>query len=66
MLLKAPKTPRQRYGPRHELSAAERSALSKTRNREHARATRQRKKVFDQVHKQIGKYIYIVIFGFVL
>ena len=49
LLINAPKTIRQRYGPRHEQSAHERMQLCKDRNRAHAKATRQRKKVFEQV-----------------
>ena len=49
LLLKAPKTPRQRYGPRIEQSIEEKIQLCKDRNRAHAKATRQRKKLFEQV-----------------
>lgn len=49
MLLHAPKTPRQKYGPRHEQTVEERLQQCKDRNRAHAKATRQRKKLFEKV-----------------
>eukprot|EP01036_Dinobryon_divergens_P033250 gene33250-42994_t len=48
-LLFAPKKPRTKYGKRSNLTPEERLALSRRRNREHARATRLRKKIFKQV-----------------
>eukprot|EP00600_Ochromonadales_sp_CCMP1393_P002972 CAMPEP_0174982664 /NCGR_PEP_ID=MMETSP0004_2-20121128/16647_1 /TAXON_ID=420556 /ORGANISM="Ochromonas sp., Strain CCMP1393" /LENGTH=225 /DNA_ID=CAMNT_0016234697 /DNA_START=267 /DNA_END=944 /DNA_ORIENTATION=- len=53
LLLQAPKTPRQKYGPRSDLTEEERVTLNKERNREHAWATRQRKKIFDLVDKEL-------------
>jgi hypothetical protein len=55
LLLRAPKTPRQKYGPRHEQTPAERMQLCKDRNRAHAKATRQRKKLFEQA--RMGPFI---------
>lgn len=48
-LLLAPKKQRTKYGKRTHLSEEQRLALSRQRNREHARATRLRKKIFKQV-----------------
>ena len=48
-LLHAPRTVRHRYGPRQEQTEEQRLAISKERNRTHARATRQRKKIFAEV-----------------
>ena len=42
-----------RYGPRQDMSMEERARLTKERNREHAKATRLRKKLFQEVHCNI-------------
>jgi hypothetical protein len=48
-LLSAPRKPRTKYGKRKVISAEERAAINKERNREHARATRMRKRIFKEV-----------------
>ncbi len=48
-LLRAPRKPRTKYGKRKVVSAEERVAVNKERNREHARATRMRKRIFKEV-----------------
>lgn len=49
LLNQAPRKPRGKYGPRKKLTSQEKMQLSKERNREHARATRLRKRVFKEV-----------------
>mmetsp|Transcript_2738 Transcript_2738/g.3773 ORF Transcript_2738/g.3773 Transcript_2738/m.3773 type:complete len:302 (-) Transcript_2738:1895-2800(-) len=48
-LLYAPKKQRTKYGKRVALTADERAALCRQRNREHAKATRLRRKLFKQI-----------------
>ena len=45
----APRKERKRYGKRKKLSISERSEIARQRNREHAKATRERRKVFAQI-----------------
>ncbi len=49
LLLSAPKKPRIKYGPRRVQGETERQSLNRERNREHAKATRIRKKIFREV-----------------
>jgi hypothetical protein len=51
LLLSAPKKPRIKYGPRRFQGEDERQYLNRERNREHAKATRIRKKIFREVKK---------------
>ncbi|CAM9603650.1 unnamed protein product, partial [Discosporangium mesarthrocarpum] len=55
LLQKLPRTERTKYGKRKNLSAEERSELTKKRNREHARATRQRKKMISEALDTLQK-----------
>jgi hypothetical protein len=48
-LVGAPTKPRKKYGPRRPLTDEERMEITKQRNREHAKATRIRKRLFKQV-----------------
>lgn len=48
-LLYAPKKQREKYGKRKPISKEEKLAVQKERNREHARATRERQKLFKMV-----------------
>ena len=48
-LATAPKKNREKYGPRRKLTEAERLEVSRSRNREHARATRTRRKIFKKL-----------------
>ena len=50
-LMHVPKKSREKYGPRKNLTVEERLELGRQRNREHARATRLRKKIFKKVNK---------------
>jgi hypothetical protein len=59
-LLTVPRKSRKKYGQRREVSHEERAAISRERNREHASATRRRKKIFQEVS---GK---IILFDFFL
>ena len=45
----APRKERKKYGKRKTLSVSERSEIARQRNREHAKATRERRKVFAQI-----------------
>ena len=47
--LQAPRKPRGKYGKRQDISPEEKLLISRERNREHARATRLRRKVFEVV-----------------
>lgn len=49
LLLQAPKKVRGKYGKRREVSTAQREALTRERNRDHARATRKRRRIFREV-----------------
>jgi hypothetical protein len=60
LLLLAPKKPRTKYGKRRSVSAEERAELSRQRNKEHARATRLRRKLFQKV-AAFGLYMYSTI-----
>eukprot|EP01038_Epipyxis_sp_PR26KG_P010703 gene10703-14371_t len=55
-LKRAPKKPRNKYGIRNKgkISEAEKNQISKERNREHARATRTRKRLFKEIIDQIN------------
>jgi hypothetical protein len=49
MLVDAPKKERKKYGKRRDVEIAERTLTNRERNREHAKSTRLRKKVFQKV-----------------
>jgi hypothetical protein len=49
ILLQAPKKHRAKYGPRREISSSYREEQTRERNREHAKATRKRRKLFREV-----------------
>ena len=49
LLLQAPRKYRMKYGKRREISDKERTMTNRQRNREHARATRMRRKIFKEV-----------------
>ena len=49
MILSAPRKVRAKYGKRRLLSEEERVEQARSRNREHAKSTRQRRKVFEAV-----------------
>ncbi|KAJ1436848.1 hypothetical protein B484DRAFT_477529 [Ochromonadaceae sp. CCMP2298] len=53
IVLNAPKTPRRKYGPRTELTEQQRNDMNKKRNRDHAWATRQRKKIFEMIDERL-------------
>lgn len=53
LLLQAPRKYRMKYGRRREVSEKERTVTNRVRNREHARATRMRRKIFKEVRKTI-------------
>ncbi len=48
-LEKVPRKPRSKYGKRKKLTLQERAERLKQRNREHAKATRDRKKIFNTI-----------------
>ena len=50
-LMAAPKKPREKYGARikNQMSQKEQHVLNKERNREHAKSTRLRRKIFAKV-----------------
>ncbi len=49
LLLQAPRKQREKYGPRREIDVDERILTNRERNREHAKATRTRKRIFKEV-----------------
>lgn len=49
LLLEAPRKLREKYGKRREISSNERVLTCRARNREHAKATRMRKRIFREV-----------------
>ncbi len=49
MLLDAPRKPREKYGKRREISPTDRTNTCRERNREHAKSTRVRKRIFREV-----------------
>lgn len=61
LLLSAPKKPRLKYGPRRLQGEDERQFLNRERNREHAKATRIRKKIFREVRKPNSTIVFFVI-----
>ena len=52
-LMEAPKKPRIKYGKRKPISKEEKLAVQKERNREHARSTRERQKLFKKVRRKM-------------
>jgi hypothetical protein len=52
-LQNAPTKPRSKYGPRKSLSKQEREQITRDRNREHAKATRIRKRMFKKVNDDL-------------
>jgi hypothetical protein len=53
LLLNCPRKSREKYGPRKEVDEDERLTTNRERNREHAKATRLRRKIFKQVITEI-------------
>jgi hypothetical protein len=49
LLLSCPRKFREKYGPRKDKTEYDRILTNRERNREHARSTRMRRKVFRQV-----------------
>jgi len=60
LLLKAPRKVREKYGPRREIEADERILTNRERNREHAKATRTRKRIFKEVSDNYSIKLLIV------
>lgn len=54
-LIEAPRKQRAKYGKRREVSQSDRAVTCRARNREHARATRVRKRIFREVNYTIYK-----------
>lgn len=67
LLLQAPKKVRGKYGKRREVSTAQREALTRERNRDHARATRKRRRIFREVQpfERRSPYEFVCACGFV-
>lgn len=49
LIIRAPKKSRKKYGPRREVTGEEKKLVNRERNKEHAKATRLRKKIFKKV-----------------
>ena len=49
LLEQVPRTQRRKYGRRGQMSKAERAELSRKRNRDHSRATRDRRRRFEEI-----------------
>lgn len=60
-IIQAPRKPRTVYGKRKDLPPMDRKALNRERNREHAKSTRKRRKIFetvlDQQLRKLGQVI---------
>jgi hypothetical protein len=61
LLIQAPRKLREKYGKRKEISEFDRTYTCRERNREHAKATRVRKRIFREVKISIMRMIMIII-----
>eukprot|EP01031_Cornospumella_fuschlensis_P030237 gene30237-36542_t len=53
LLIHAPRKPREKYGKRKELTSTDRLLVCRERNREHAKSTRVRKRIFREIEAML-------------